>query len=361
MDTYKKLIRPVLFRLNPETAHNLASVVLRHRALSRFVARHDLAVQDNRLHVSLGRLMLPNPVGLGAGFDKDCEMVDALQRIGFGYIVVGSVMCNARPGNPWPRMVRDREREGLFSCQGLPSKGLDHAVTHLKRCTRRIVPLIINFNADDFEGYLRCAEVLQTLGDAVEISLICPNRGSDERALLDRVRVRTLLQEVARRTEKPVFVKLPGYLSEDERQERLGLIEVLIDCGVEGITIVPRLMEKHEALSMGQGTLTGRPAFGKMLAVVRDVFEMTQGRCHIKASGGIFSAEDAFEAIAAGATAVELVTGFGFEGWPIARNINQGLLRLLSASGIENVTALRGSRTHVRPGAHGAGEQSRHS
>jgi dihydroorotate dehydrogenase len=152
---------------------------------------------------------------------------------------------------------------------------------------------------------------------------------------------------VLRRTGKPVFVKLPGYASDDERRERLDLVGVLIECGVEGITLVPKLMEKHERLSMGQGALTGRPAFGKMLAMVRDIYEMTQGRCPIKASGGVFSAEDAFTAIAAGATTVELVTGFGFEGWSIARNINQGLLRLLSASGIESITALRGSKTPV--------------
>jgi dihydroorotate dehydrogenase len=351
MHTYKRLIRPLLFRLDPETAHSLAKVVLRHPHLRSLFVRQGLSVQDERLQVSLGRLRLPNPVGLGAGLDKDCEMVDSLQRFGFGYIVVGSVMCNARPGNPRPRMIRDLEREGLFSCQGLPSKGLDYAVMQLKRCNRRIVPLIINFNAEEFEDYLRCTEELQSLGDALEISLICPNRpANDEGELLDPRRARNLLEEVAKRTAKPVFVKLPGYVSEEERRQRLRLIDVIISCGVEGITVIPKMMVKHEALSMGQGTLTGRPAFGKMLDVVRDVYEMTKGKCHIKAAGGIFSAEDAFEAIAAGATAVEMVTGFAFEGWPIARDINQGLLRLLAASGIENVTALRGAKTNVRPG-----------
>jgi dihydroorotate dehydrogenase len=347
MDIYKKLIRPILFRFDPETAHNLAKRVLRHACLSRVLIGPRLTVQDKRLQVDLGRLRLSNPVGLGAGFDKDCEMADSLGHLGFGYIVCGSVMCHARPGNPRPRMIRDLEGEGLFSCMGLPSKGLDYAVMRLNRRNRAMVPLIINFNAEDFGEYLRCAEALQPFGDAIEISLFCPNRTEDEGDFLDPHRVRTLLEEIAKRTEKPVFIKLPGYDSEDEREKRLALIDLAIGCRVEGITITPKTFVKEERLSVGQGTLTGRPAFRKMLTIVRDVFEMTKGKCHIKAAGGIFSAEDAFEAIAAGATTVEMVTGFGYEGWRIADNINQGLLRLLDESGIENVSALRGARTTI--------------
>jgi dihydroorotate dehydrogenase len=347
MDAYKSLVRPLLFRLDPETAHNLAGRVLRHPCLSSVFARQSLSVQDRRLQVDLGRLRLSNPVGLGAGFDKDCEMADSLQRLGFGYIVVGSVMCRARAGNPRPRMIRDLKGEGLFSCMGLPSKGLDYAVMQLKQRKGGNVPLIINFNAEDFAEYLRCTEMLQSLGDAIEISLFCPNRVADEGDFLDPRQARTLLEEVAKRTDKPVFVKVPGYISEDERQKRLDLIGTLIDCRVEGITVTPKTLVKQNALSVGQGTLTGRPAFGQMLKIVRDVFEVTNGKCPIKAAGGIFSGEDAFEAIAAGATTVEMVTGFGFEGWHIARNINQGLLRLLDKSGIENLSALRGAKTAV--------------
>jgi dihydroorotate dehydrogenase len=349
VDTYKRLVRPLLFRLNPETAHNLAGRVLRHPCLSSVFAGRGLSVQDRRLHVDLGRLKLSNPVGLGAGFDKNCEMVDSLQRLGFGYIAVGSVMCHARPGNPRPRMIRDLKGEGLFSCMGLPSKGLDYVAMRLKKRKQGNVPLIINFNAEDFAEYLRCTEVLHPLGDAIEISLFCPNRPADEGGFLDPGQARTLLEEVGKRTGKPVFVKVPGYISEDDRQKRLDLIDTLIDCQVEGITITPKTLVKHDALSVGQGTLTGRPAFGHMLKIVRDVFEMTKGKCPIKAAGGIFAGVDAFEAIAAGATTVEVVTGFGFEGWHIARNINQGLLRLLDKYGIENLSALRGTKTALSP------------
>ena len=348
MDIYKKLVRPILFRLDPETAHNLAKTVLRHAWLSGLLVSPSPPAQDKRLQVDLGRLRLPNPVGVGAGFDKDCEMVESLGRLGFGYVVAGSVMCHARPGNPRPRMVRYREAEGLYSSMGLPSKGLDYVVTQLKRRKRRTVPLIINFNAEEFGEYLRCTEALQPFGDAIEISLFCPNRGEDTGDFLDPQRVRTLLDEVTRRTEKPVFIKMPGYDSEDERRKRLDLIDLLISYRVEGITVTAKTLVKEKRLAVGQGTLTGRPAFERMVQIVRDVFETTGGKCPIKASGGIFSAKDAFDAIAAGATTVEMVTGFGYEGWRIARNINEGLLRLLDERGVEHVSALRGLNTSIR-------------
>lgn len=346
MDMYKQFVRPVLFRLNAETAHNLAKVVLRHPSLSALLVSQPSG-PEQRLRVDLGRLSLPNPVGVGAGFDKDCEMVDSLRCLGFGYIVVGSVMLHKRTGNPRPRMVRDLEGQGLFNCMGLPSKGLDYAVTQLRRCGRTTVPLIINFNAEEFEEYIVCTEALEPLGDALEIALFCPNRGVDEAKFLDPHRVRTLLAEVSKRTKKPIFVKLPGYVSDDERERRFKLIDLLISCNVEGITVAPKIFVKQQVLSVGQGTHSGRPAFAKMLRMTREVFEATNGRCHIKATGGIFSPQDAFEAIAAGATAVEVVTGFGFEGWRIARNINEGLVKLLDKFGMSTISDLRGAKTNL--------------
>lgn len=345
MNIYKQWIRPLLFKLDAETAHNMAKVVLQRPSLSRVFARKALFVRDKRLQVDLGEFGICNPVGLGAGFDKDCEMVDSLQRLGFGYIVVGSVMCRPRSGNPRPRMIRDPEREAVFSCMGLPSKGLGYAAMRLKQRQKSFVPLIINFNGIDLGEYVRCIEVLQPLGDAIEISLFCPNRPHDEGDFLDPHFAETLFQEIAKRKKKPVFIKIPGYTSEDERQKRLDLIDQAIKFPVDGITITPESRVKEKRLSIGQGTLTGRPMFGQMLRVVRDVFEITKGKCHIKATGGIFSPEDAFEAIAAGATTVEIVTGFVYEGWLIARNINQGLVNLMHKHNIKNVEALRGAKT----------------
>ncbi len=352
MDIYKSLIRPLLFRLDTERGHELAKAVLRQGWLGRLLMWHNLAVNDTRLQVDVGRLRVPNPIGLAAGFDKDCDMLASLDRMGFGYIVAGSVLYRVRPGNPRPRMIRDHKDGALFSCMGLPSKGLDYAAMHLKGRNPGRTPLVINVNAETFNEYVRCMEVLEPLGDAMEISLFLANRDPAEGDFLQPSHARMLMEEVIKRTTKPLFIKLPGYDSADERQKRLDLIELLISYNVDGITITPKTSVKDDRLSIKQGAITGKPAFPKTVAIIRDLFETTRGRCHIKAAGGIFSAEDAFEAIAAGATTVELVTGLGYEGWRVARNINRGLLRLLEKKGIENVSVLRGIKTAIHRQTH---------
>lgn len=343
MDLYKQGLRPILFRLDAELAHNMAKGMLRKSIFGRLFGGENRFVRDERLKVRLGGLTIPNPVGLGAGFDKDCDMLNSFSRFGFGCIVAGSVMCDPRPGNPKPRMVRDPEREGLYSCMGLPSMGLDYAVKQLHR-RRSLVPLIINFNAEGLEDYLKCFERLQPLGDALEIALFCPNRPHDTGDFLSPPVAKMLLIELAKRKKKPVFIKFQGYRSEDERRKRLDLIETILRFPVDGLTISPGSLVEEKRLAIGRGTLTGRPNFQRMLSIVRDVYAFTKGKCPIKASGGIFTADDAYEAIAAGASSVEIHTGLIYEGWNIARNINRGLLDLLNNNNIDNVQSLRGKK-----------------
>lgn len=271
-------------------------------------------------------------------------MVNSLQRLGFGYIVAGSVMCNPRPGNPRPRMVRDPARQGLYSCMGLPSKGLDYTTKQLSRRGHDFVPLIINFNGMDLKEYLTCMEALQPLGDALEISLFCPNRPDDAGDFLNPRFAETLFIEIAKRKKKPLFVKIPGYVSEKDRGNRLDLLDRILKHPIDGITITPESRVQEDRLSIGSGTLTGRPMFWQMLKVVRDVYELTKGTCDIKATGGIFTSEDAFETIEAGATSVEVLTGFLYEGWAIARDINRGLVNLMNRYGIRNLQTIRGTK-----------------
>ena len=134
-------------------------------------------------------------------------------------------------------------------------------------------------------------------------------------------------------------------MSEDDRQNRLDLIDRILKYPVDGITITPESRVKENRLSVGYGTLTGRPLFQQTLKVIRDVYELTRDQCAIKATGGVFTAEDAFEAIAAGATSVEILTGFLYEGWSIAKSINRGLLNLMDEYKIKNLSTLCGSKT----------------
>lgn len=335
------MLRPLLFRLDPETAHRMGRTLLRRPWFVGRLAGSGLLLEDERLRVDLGGVAAPNPVGVSAGFDKDCDMADSLMRFGFGYVVSGSVMYRRRPGNPRPRLIRDPDREALYSCMGLPSLGLDHALSCLKK--RRHAPVIVNLNAESFDEYLVTFEALQPFCDAVEVSLTCPNRSSDGGDYLQPEVAATLLAELCGRKQKPLFVKIPGYADEAERGRRLDLVRCIRGFPVDGVTISPGSRVKDGRLSIGQGTLTGRPLFPQTLRVIGDVYRLVGKDLAIKASGGVQTAEDAYRAIAAGATAVELLTGFIYEGWRLAANIKRGLIERLEKGGIANVCELRGS------------------
>lgn len=346
MHYYQQWLRPLLFQFDPETIHGLACVLLRQPWMGRLIGGEGLFVKDPRLQVRLGSLSLANPVGLAPGFDKDCEMLASLGRLGFGYIVAGSVMCRRREGNPRPRMVRLPEQQAILSCMGLPSRGLPYVTAALARARDRRTPVVVNCNGFTLDEYLQLFDTLQPLSQGIEISLSCANESEAGGDFLDPAFAEGLFSELARRKQGPLFLKIPTYGSEAERQARFLLIERALHYGLDGLTISvsPRVADPR--LAIGHGGLSGRPLFPETLRVVGDVYRLTQGRCPIKARGGIFTAEDAFAAIAAGASTVEVYSGFIYEGWTISRRINRGLLALLEQHGIADIASLRG--VHAR-------------
>jgi dihydroorotate dehydrogenase len=342
MNLYKTWIRPFLFKLNPEDAHNLAKTLLKFRYLGHLVGKERLFVRDERLRVNLGGMSIRNPVGLAPGFDKDCEMLGSLGVFGFGYVVSGSVMCEPRPGNPRPRMVRLPEQKAVVSCMGLPSKGVAYVSGRLRHYPQRHVPLVVNCNGFNLQEYIKLIEVIQPLADGLEISLSCSNEADAGGDFLDPRIAETLFVEIAKRKTKPIFVKIPSYATEEDRQKRLDLVERALRYSIDGFATSFGSRLEDRRLATGYGTLSGKPLFQEMLRVVKDLYQVTRGRCHIKARGGIFSAEDAFEAIALGGSTVEVYTGLIYEGWTVARDINRGLLKLLDEQHIKNVASLRG-------------------
>lgn len=344
VDVYKNMLRPLLFRFDPERVHQLAKLSLKQEFFWRML-QPTLNIDDARLNVQLGGLILNNPIGLSAGFDKDCEVLNGLQHLGFGYIVPGSVMPHPRSGNPThrPRIVRYPERESMVNCLGLPSRGLAYAVDQLRRRRPGRVPVIVNFGANTLEEYVLCFEQLQPWADAIEINLRCPNARDDDGDFLRPRMFERLLEQVMKRKEKPLFVKLQTINSEQDEQDRLDLVERGLHYGVDGYTVPGTWSVAEKRLSVGKGNLSGRIVFQKTLESVRSLYEVVGNRAAIKARGGVFTGDDAFQLIAAGASSVDILTAFIYEGWSVARNINSRLLDLLDEHEIPSVTALRGS------------------
>jgi dihydroorotate dehydrogenase (fumarate)/dihydroorotate dehydrogenase len=181
MNLYRSVIGPALFKLPADRGHDLA-----HRALAwpppwrALSAASGLVVTDPRLKTRFAGLDLPNPVGLAAGFDKDAELTDALSWLGFGFICVGSIMPEPRPGNPFPRLVRFTHNASLADSMGVPSRGRGYAIARLRRrkscqTSARAVPIFANIGGFSADSLAQGIAELRPLVDAVEISLMCPN------------------------------------------------------------------------------------------------------------------------------------------------------------------------------------------
>ena len=305
MSLYPALLRPLLFRSSPDRGHALAHAALRWSAPWRVLgAATGLAVSDSRLRTRFAGMELPNPVGLAAGFDKNCELVAALSHLGFGFVTVGSIMPEPRYGNPFPRLVRYPETRSLADSMGVPSKGLAYAVERLARSGPRPVPVIANVGGFAAAAIAENFLAVEPYVDAVEISLMCPNvlkvgERFDELGLLGEV-----LERVERR-RKPAVVRVPNDTARSD--DRLAaLIEACVEAGVAGLKVGGGRPVPEPRLGTKRGTLHGRAIFETALDNVARAARIARGRLPIKGNGGIFDGADVLAMLRAGACCVDL-------------------------------------------------------
>ena len=324
MALYDSIARPLLFRLTPDHSHALAHAALRAPAPWRAAAvLGRWRVDDPRLRVRFAGIDLPNPIGLAAGFDKNCELMDALACFGFGFITVGSIMPAPRYGNPFPRLVRYPGTQSLADAMGVPSRGRDYCVARLRAHERTRTPLFANiggFTADEIaDGFV----AVEPYVDAVEISLMCPNvkpgEHFDELGLL-----RDVLDRIAGR-RRPAIIRVPNDTA--VVPDRLAeLIERCIEAGVAGLKVAGGRPVSEPGLGARQGTLHGRAIFERALANIERAARIARGRIPIKGNGGVSTGAEANAMLNAGAACVDIYSAFIYRGWSVARDINRELL-----------------------------------
>ncbi len=230
----------------------------------------------------------------------------------------------------------------MLNCYGLPSIGLEACVANLRR--RRAATgtkVVANIDAPTVDLYLRSFEAVQPHVDAVELGLQCPNNRDDSGEMHLPRNFERLMQGVAARKTKPVFVKMAFYVSEAERQNRLGLVETAARYGVDAV-IIPGIYKTEDSrVSLGVGATSGRVTFERNLAAVRDVVAAAQGRIAVKSNGGVFTGAEAFAVLAAGAVAIDVLTAIVYRGWEAAARINRELLAQLEEHRIPDLAALQ--------------------
>ncbi|WP_293881737.1 quinone-dependent dihydroorotate dehydrogenase [Sphingomonas sp.] len=330
-------IRPLLFRIDPERAHRLTIRAL--RLLPPTVADPC----DPRLAITIAGLTFPNPVGLAAGFDKDADVPDAMLRLGFGSVEIGTITPLPQVGNPKPRLFRLAQDGGVINRMGFNNKGQPTA--HARLSARRrtgIVGVNIGANKDAanrIADYATGVRAMTDVGDYLAINISSPNTPG-LRALQDAGALRELLAAVrdARASGgPPVFLKVAPDL---EPADIADIVRAAIDHGIDALIVANTTLSRPPLTSryaVESGGLSGAPLRSLALDRLRDFRGNTGGQLTLIAAGGIASADDAYARIRAGASLVQLYSALVYEGPGLAKRITRGLLARLEADGFGTV------------------------
>ncbi len=343
MFPYKRLLRPLLFSLPPERAHHLGEFALRMKYLWSLLAPY-YKTRDPALKTSLAGVQMDSPVGVAAGCDKNCRFLNSLMNLGFGYVVGGTVTLNPRPGNPGPRLLRNLKQGSLTNSLGFPSLGADAVIRNLNNTSAK--PLIVSISGLDIKEFVQCFRRVSPIVDGVELNISSPNTAG-LRVFQERESFSELLERINTPRSKPLFVKIPPYTGERDRDKVLNLVRIARQMGVDGITAANTRPVNDPALKVGKGGLSGKPLFQDMLGILADVRKEVGDTMAISACGGISKPEDVLEALTRGADTVQIYTGLIYEGPSIARDINRGLSRFLKD---HNLTSIRGLKGFGNPG-----------
>jgi len=371
---WEKLIRPVMFSLDAERAHELGIRTLKLGLAEKL----GLGGTVNGAGTGFGDLRrfglnFANPLGLAAGFDKNGVVVDQLAGLGFGFVEVGTVTFNPQPGNLRPRLFRLPDDRALINRLGFNNDGALAVARRLRNIKRTcIVGVNIGRNKDvpnegATENYLDCLEAIHPVADYVAVNISSPNTpGLRELQKADNLEylVRKLQErnqdlssgsslqtdekrpvEGGTQNLKPLLVKIAPDLTEAEIE---AVVDICLRHKVAGIiatntTIRREGLRTADVGRLGEGGLSGKPLTKSSTEVVASIYRYSKGSIPIIGVGGIFDAHDAFDKIAAGASLVQAYTGFVYGGPEFASRTCAGLSRILSEKGFADLDQAVGS------------------
>jgi len=341
---YKAVIRPILFGLDPEKVHHLSFSFIKFINKLPFVSsilRGTFCMKNKKLERNIGGIIFPNPVGLAAGFDKDAVLVDELANFGFGFVEIGTLTPKAQPGNDKPRLFRLPQDNAVINRMGFNNQGVDDAVIRLKNRKNKSVIIGGNIgknkvtaNEEADKDYEYCFNSLFDVVDYFVVNVSSPNT-PNLRALQDKEPLTNLLNKVmslnnAKNKPKPVFLKIAPDLSMEQLDD---IVEIVQSTKITGViatntTIArePLTSSPEKITKIGSGGLSGKPLTQRSTEVIKYLHNQSKGAFPIIGVGGIHSADDAIEKLNAGASLVQLYTGFIYEGPSLVKEINKKIL-----------------------------------
>ena len=354
---YKKILQPICFQIDPETVHD--RMVLFGQFLGNCVVLRKLtgflfAYANGKLEQKILGIRFKNPIGLGAGFDKNAQLCDILSSVGFGFAEVGSITGEPCEGNPKPRLWRLKKSKSLVVYYGLKNDGCEVLSKKLAQKKFRI-PIGINIaktnspnTVDTKKGiadYAKAFGKFTEIGSYFTINISCPNAYGGL-PFTDSGSLDKLLDKIDKiPTKNPIFLKLSPDLSKAEIDK---IIKVSSRHRVHGFVLTNltknRINKKiQEPVPSSEGGISGKVVENLSNKLISYIFKKTEGKFVIIGLGGVFSAEDAYKKIKLGASLVQLITGMIYEGPQVISEINMGLVKLLERDGYTNISQAIGA------------------
>jgi dihydroorotate dehydrogenase len=343
-------LRSLIFKLDPETAHNLAIKSLKFNFVPNILEED----KNNPLFKTiLFNKDLENPIGMAAGFDKNAEVYNSLFKLGFGFVEVGTVTPLKQYGNPKPRVFRLVEDEALINRLGFNNFGSKNVVDRIKSNKQTgLLGINIGPNKDSdnrLEDYLDCLKTFQDVADYITINISSPNT-EDLRSFHDQKKLNKLLESIDKEKENlgskiPIAVKISPDIDDQEIKK---ITEVLLSNNIEAVIVSNTSDSSRDSLNNIQkhqkGGLSGKPIEEKSTKLINKFYKLLNGKIKIIGCGGVDSGKSAYEKFLAGANYVQLYTGMVFRGPNVVNMIKKELKELLIVDGVKNFAEIIGKK-----------------
>ena len=346
-------IRSLIFKLDPETAHNLAIKSLKFNFIPNLP---DENKNDPLFETKLFGKDVENPIGMAAGFDKNAEVYNSLFKLGFGFVEVGTITPLKQYGNPKPRVFRLVEDEALINRLGFNNLGAENIINKIKK-NKKIGILGVNIgpNKDSenrIEDYLKCLKIFHQVADYITINISSPNT-ENLRKFHNQKQLDNLLKDIKKEKQNlnskiPIVVKVSPDIIDSEIDE---ISQVLLGNNVNGIIISNTSDSTRESLTNIQkhqkGGLSGKPIKIKSNILISKFYKLLKGKIKIIGVGGVDSGASAYEKFLAGANYVQLYTGMVYRGPNIVSMIKKELRELLLKDSVKNFSEIVGKKTNT--------------
>jgi dihydroorotate dehydrogenase len=340
---YKRLIRPLLFKLEPETVHrNVTGMLKMTMAVPgvRQLMESSYCVRDKSLERTVFGLNFRNPVGLAAGFDKNAELYNELKAFGFSFVEIGTVTPLAQPGNPKPRSFRLPKDRALINRMGINNPGAHKVAENLRARRPEIIiggnigKNTVTPNDRAVDDYVECFKVLHDVVDYFVVNVSCPNIG-DIKKLQDTENMTLILDALKNLSAglsrpRPVLLKISPDLNDRQLED---VVKIALKTGTDGFVATNTTITRNNLSTgkdavkrIGEGGLSGSPLRDRSTFVIKFLADRLGGKIPVIGAGGILTPEDAVSKLEAGASLIQVYTGFIYEGPAIARRINRAIL-----------------------------------